>query len=98
MLIAVCMRGGGGGGQRSLGAAWWQGLSISQLPPLNILCCLYSTKRTATLLKDRFNGEYKIKILEETLKTDSNRRRAEGGNCTTRSLFLFPFKSKFFKF
>ena len=29
----------------------------SQLPILNILCCLLSSKCTATLLKDRFNGE-----------------------------------------
>ena len=41
--------------------------SISQLPILNILCCLLSTKCTATLLKDRFNGEY-YKILQETTK------------------------------
>ena len=41
--------------------------SISQLPILNILCCLLSTKCTATLLKDRLNGEY-YKILEEITK------------------------------
>ena len=47
-----------------------------------------------------FNGEY-YKILEETLnlnlKTDSNRRRAEGGNCTTRSLGCFSFQIEIFK-
>ena len=37
------------------------------LPILNILCCLLSTKCTATLLKDRFIGEY-YKILQETTK------------------------------
>ena len=31
--------------------------------------------------------------VQETLKTDSNRRRAEGGNCTTRSLF-FPLLNR----
>ena len=64
--------------------------SISQLPILNILCCLLSTKCTATLLKDRFNGEY-YKILEETTKP------FEGGKGTIRSFFS-SLKSKFLKF